>query len=111
MSTDVLIPYQVDTVLRGKKIDVHVFLPDTEGAVDYHWYVNLDAAEAQDPDHPIFDIERAAKFFGEEGIGMNRRTVDRVTRAIEFDLSKITRVDPPKPKRKAKPAPAPEPDE
>lgn len=86
MTTEAVVPYQVDTELTGKKIHVHVHLPDTEGAVDYHWYVDRDAALNQDPEKPVWDVERAAHFFGEFGVGLNRRTVDRVTRLINFDI-------------------------
>ena len=86
MSTDALIPYEVVTEIQGGYIHVGVFLPDTEGAVDYHWYLNPDAVANQDPEHPVFDVETAAEHFGEQGAGMNRRTVDRVTRAINYDI-------------------------
>ena len=86
MTTEAVIPYQVDTEITGGRVHVHVHLPDTEGAVDYHWYMSRDVVEEQDPDQPIFDVESAAKHFGEEGAGLNRRTVDRITRAINFDI-------------------------
>ena len=86
MTSDAVIPYQVDTEIVGGYIDVHVHLPDAEGAVDYHWYLARDVVAEQDPEHPIFDVEAAAKFFGEEGAGLNRRTVDRITRAINFEI-------------------------
>ena len=86
MTSDAVIPYQVDTELTGGYVHVHVHLPDAEGAVDYHWYMARDAVEMQEPEHPIFDVEAAAKHFGEEGVGLNRRTVDRITRSINFDI-------------------------
>ena len=89
MTTEAVVPYQVDTEMMGGRIHVHVHLPDHEGAVDYHWYVDRGAAENQDPEKPVFDVERAANFFGEFGVGLNRRTVDRITRAINFDIPSI----------------------
>ena len=86
MTTEAVIPYQVDTEITGGHVHVHVHLPDTEDAVGYHWYMSRDVVEAQDPEHPVFDVETAAKHFGGEGAGLNRRTVDRITRAIDFDV-------------------------
>ena len=86
MTSEAAIPYQVDTGMMGGRIRVHVHLPEHENATDYHWYVNLDAARAQTEENPVFDVESAAKFFGEFGVGLNRRTVDRITRMIDFDI-------------------------
>ena len=107
MTTDALIPYEVVTEIQGGRVHVHVHLPDSEGAVDYHWYMSRDVVEAQDPEHPIFDVEAAAKYFGEEGAGLNRRTVDRITRAINFD---VLADNPRQPAPAAAPPPAPDPE-